>query len=131
MWESIQIKSLAIYHNKTRALFATHSHPGCKPEEMTSFGKLLDENSSGCADISKVDSMAFWCEGLPASEIGNKGSIRGLIKILLLILLVFIVMGVLNIVGCCLRGAAMMRQANELRGSIIEMFRKNEGAIQL
>jgi hypothetical protein len=131
MWESMQIKSPAICLNGTQALFATYSRPGCKPEEMTSFGEIPEDYSSGCADISKVDSIAFWCEGLPASEIGNKGSIGGLVKILLLILLVFVLMGVLSIVGCCLRGAAMMRQANELWGRIMEAFGKREGAIQL
>jgi hypothetical protein len=130
-WESMQIKSPAICLNGTKALFATYSRPGCKSEEMTSFGEIPEDYSSGYTDISKVDSIAFWCEGLPATEIGNKGSIGGLVKILLLILLVFILMGVLSIVGCCLRGAAMMRQANELWGRIMEAFGKREGAIQL
>jgi hypothetical protein len=123
----MQIKSPAICLNGTQALFATYSRPGCKPEEMTSFGEIPDDYSSGCTDISKVDSIAFWCEGLPASEIGNKGGIGGLVRILLLILLVF----VLSIVGRCLRGAAMVRQANELWGRIMEAFGKREGAIQL
>ena len=98
---------------------------------MTSFGEIPEDYSSGCTDTSKIDSIAFWCEGLPATEIGNKGNIGGLVKILLLILLVFILMGVLSIVSCCLRGAAMMRQANELWGRIMEAFGKREGAIQL
>jgi hypothetical protein len=131
MWESMQIESPAICPNGTQALFATYSRPGCKAEEMSSFGDLPEEYLSGCTDIGKINSMAFWCEGLPASEIGNKGSIGGLVKILLLILLIVVLMLALSILACCLKGAAMMRQASELWGRIIEMFGKREGAIQL
>jgi hypothetical protein len=131
MWKSMQIKSPAICLNGTQALFATYSRLGCNPYEMTSFDEIPEDYSSGCVDISKVNIIAFWCEGLPASEIGNKSSIGGLVKILLLILLVFILMGVLSVVDCCLRDAAMMRQANELWGRIIEAFGEREGAIQL
>jgi hypothetical protein len=131
MYESMQVKSPAVCTNGTRALFATYSRPGCKPEEMTSFGELPEVYSEGCADISSIDSFAFWCEGLPASEIGNKGSIGGFFKMLLIVILVVVLMIALSILSCCLRGAAMMKQANELWGHIMRTFGKREGAIQL
>jgi hypothetical protein len=131
MYESMQMKSPAVCANGTQALFATYSRPGCKPEDITSFGELPEVYSEGCADISNIDSFAFWCEGLPSSEIGNKGSVGGLFKVLGIIILAVVLMIALSILSCCLRGAVMMKQANELWGHIMGLFGKKEGAIQL
>ncbi|KAH8659329.1 hypothetical protein BGZ60DRAFT_531235 [Tricladium varicosporioides] len=131
MWKSLRVKSPAICPNGTQALFATYTRPGCKAAELISVGKIPEAFTSGCGDINNIDSVAFICEGLPASEIGNKGSIGGLIKTLLIILLIVVLMIGLSILSCCLRGAAMMQQANLLWGRITSLFGKREGEIQL
>jgi len=131
MYNSMQVVSPAVCKNGTQALFAQYYRPGCKPEDMKSIGALPEVFTEGCADIAKIDSFAFWCEGLPDSEIGNKGSIGGFVKVVLIILLVVVLMIGLSVLSCCLRGAAMMKQANELWGYIMAMFGKKEGAIQL
>jgi len=46
-------------------------------------------------------------------------------------ILILILMIVLSIASCCLRGAAMMKQANELWARIMDAFKGREGAIQL
>jgi len=131
MWESIQVKSPAVCPNGTQALFATYSRPGCKPSEMQSLGELPAVYSSGCAGIENIDSIAFWCEGLSPSEIGNKGSLGGLVKMLLIMLLIVFLMIALSILSCCLRGAAMMKQGRLVWDQIMELFGKREGEIQL
>jgi hypothetical protein len=131
MYNSMQVVSPAICKNGTQALFAQYSRPGCKPEDMKSIGDIPKVFTEGCADIENINSFAFWCEGLPDSEIGNKGSVGGFVKMILIILLVVVLMIGLSVLSCCLRGAAMMKQANELWGHIMAMFGKKEGAIQL
>jgi hypothetical protein len=131
MYKSMEIKSPAVCANGTQAMFATYRRPGCKPEELMYFGELPDELDDSCADISNIDSFAFICEGLPESEIGNKGSLGGFLKFVEIVLLVVVLMIALSVLSCCLRGAAMMRQANELWGKIMAAFKGKEGAIQL
>ena len=131
MYKSIEIPSPAICSNGTQALFATYSRPGCKPEDLKYLGDIPEEFTDSCADISKIDSFAFICEGLPESEIGNKGSVGGFLKFVGIVILIVFVMGALAVLSCCLRGAAMMRQANELWGRMLDAFKGREGAIQL
>ncbi|PMD23479.1 hypothetical protein NA56DRAFT_687752 [Hyaloscypha hepaticicola] len=131
MYKSMEIKSPAVCSNGTQALFATYRRPGCKPEDLKYLGELPEEFDDSCADISKIDSFAFICEGLPESEIGNKGSVGGFLKFVGIMLLIVVLMIALSILSCCLKGAAMMRQANELWGKIMDAFRGKEGAIQL
>jgi hypothetical protein len=54
--------------NMTQALVATYSSSNCRPEKMTSLGRVTTEQLTGCADISDINSMAFWCDGVPESE---------------------------------------------------------------
>lgn len=131
MYNSMQVVSPAVCKNGSQALFAQYYRPGCKPEDMKSIGELPEVFTDGCGDIANIDSFAFWCEGLPDSEIGNKGSVGGFVKMILIILLVVVLMVGLSVLSCCLRGVAMMKQANELWGHIMAMFGKKEGAIQL
>ncbi|KAF4629942.1 hypothetical protein G7Y89_g8206 [Cudoniella acicularis] len=131
MWKSLRVKTPAICPNGTQALFATYSRPGCKSTDLTSFGDIPSAFTDTCGDIENIDSVAFWCEGLPASEIGNKGSIGGFIKIILIILLVVVLMIALSILSCCLKGAKMMQQGNVLWERISALFGKKEGEIQL
>ena len=113
MYKSIEIQSPAICANGTQALLATYSRPGCKPTDLKYLGEIPEEFTDGCADIAKIDSFAFICEGLPESEIGNKGSAGGFLKFVGILLLLLVLMVVLSVVSCCLRGAVMMKQANE------------------
>ncbi len=131
IYKSMKIKSPAVCANGTKALFATYRRPGCKPEDLKYLGDLPEEFDASCADISKIDSFAFICEGLPESEIGNKGSVGGLLKFVGIVLLIMVLMIALCILSCCLRGAAMMSQANELWEKIMDAFKGKEGAIQL
>jgi hypothetical protein len=131
MYKSMEIKSPAVCANGTQALFATYRRPGCKPEDLKYLGELPEKFDDSCADISKFDSFAFICEGLPESEIGNKGNLGGFLKFVGIVLLIVVLMIALSILSCCLRGAAMMRQANELWGKIMDAFKGKEGAIQL
>ncbi|KAN0104838.1 hypothetical protein V8E51_010583 [Hyaloscypha variabilis] len=131
MYKSMEVLSPAICANGTQALFATYSRPGCKPDDLKYLGAIPDEFTDGCADIARIDSFAFICEGLPETEIGNKGSVGGFLKFVGFVLLILVLMVALSIASCCLRGAAMMKQANELWVKIMNAFRGREGAIQL
>jgi hypothetical protein len=131
MYESMEVKGPATCANGTQALFATYSRPGCKPEDLKYLGDLPDQFDGFCGDISKVDSFAFICEGLPESEIGNKGSVGGFLKFVGIVILILVLMIALSVLSCCLRGAAMMKQANELWAKIMDAFKGREGAIQL
>ena len=131
MYKSVAILSPAICSNGTQALFATYSRPGCKPGDLKYLGEFPGE-FEGCVDIERIDSFAFICEGLPESEIGNKGgSVGGFLKFVGILLLLLVLMVGLSVVSCCLKGAAMMKQANELWARIMQAFRGREGAIQL
>ncbi|KAE9363846.1 hypothetical protein N431DRAFT_432019 [Stipitochalara longipes BDJ] len=131
MYKSMEVQSPAICANGTQALFATYSRPGCKPDDLKYLGEIPEEFADSCGDISKIDSFAFICEGLPESEIGNKGNAGGFFKFVGILLLILILMIALSIASCCLRGAAMMKQANELWARIMNAFKGREGAIQL
>lgn len=131
MYKSMEVTSPAVCANGTQALFATYSRPGCKPADLKYLGDIPEEFTDGCADISNIDSFAFICEGLPETEIGNKGSVGGFLKFVGIVLLVLILMIALSVASCCLRGAAMMKQANELWARIMDAFKGREGAIQL
>jgi hypothetical protein len=131
MYKSMEVLSPAICANGTQALFATYSRPGCKSADLKYLGAIPGEFTDGCADIARIDSFAFICEGLPETEIGNKGSVGGFFKFVGVVLLILVLMIALSVASCCLRGAAMMKQANELWVKIMNAFRGREGAIQL
>ena len=131
MYKSMEVTSPAVCANGTQALFATYSRPGCKSDDLKYLGDIPEEFTDGCADISNIDSFAFICEGLPETEIGNKGSVGGFLKFVGMVLLILILMIGLSIASCCLRGAAMMKQANELWARVMDAFKGREGAIQL
>lgn len=131
MYNSLQVVFPAICANGTQALLATYAHPGCKPEDLLTLGDLPEVYTEGCADIRTIDSYAFICEGLPEKEIGNKGNVGGFLKTVGIILLILFLMVALSIVSCCLKGAAMMKQATEVWGRLMEKFGRREGAIQL
>ena len=125
---SLRVTTPEICDNGTMALLATYSRAGCKPENLLSLSELPETYSDGCADIQGIDSIAFICEGLPAEDIGNKGSIGGLVKILLLVLLVMALMTALSVLSCVLKGAAMV---NQMKGLWQRTTGQDEGGIQL
>jgi hypothetical protein len=132
MYRSLHIQKSAICSNGTQALLGVYSRPGCHPEDMTTLQALPSDYSKWCGLSTNTDSLVFWCEGLPESEIGGKqGSVGGLVKLLLLVLLIVIVFIALAVLSCVMRGAAMMQQANRLLQRIKALFGKDEGLIQL
>lgn len=128
MYDSVRIQTTATCGNGTKALLASYSRPGCHPEDTINMGSA----SEGCIPTKRIGSLAFWCDGLSESEIGNrKGSIGGLIKILLVIFVVFLLITVLTILSCVMKGAAMIKQAGKLIQRLKALFGKDEGGIRL
>jgi hypothetical protein len=57
--------------------------------------------------------------------------VGGFLKFVGILILFLVLMIALSVLSCCLRGAAMMKQANELWAKIMDAFKGREGAIQL
>lgn len=132
MYDSILIQQAAVCGNGTQALLAAYSRTGCHPEDMTALRRISGGASGTCTDTTNIDSLAFWCQGLPESEIGGtQGSVGGLVKLLLVVLLIVVVFIALAVLSCVMRGAAMMQQANRLVQRVKALFGKDEGLIQL
>lgn len=130
-WKGLKVASRPMCNNMTMALVATYSSSGCRPEKMRSFGNIPRVYQTGCADISDIQSMAFVCDGLPASEIEAGASGWEIFKIFALIFGVLLLMALLVLLSIFLTGLKLMQNGMSLWEVMRRPFGTREGEIRL